>query len=200
MTSTPASSRRARDQRTGTQGDPHGLGRPRHRGDRAGIAFRTRTCCSWWRAGLRRGLVGQLPGAHPVDVLEGPDHPRCAVGRHRRPGVVGGPVILSPTVWVKIFGNKAAIFPYDHPAIVSMMAFFVTGCCRSPTRASVRRGKPRPSRAVHPGPDRPRLPQAPAPESPLRGGCRVACATAATAYLRGAFGPLSRRPAGEPPP
>ncbi len=36
-------------------------------------------------------------------------------------------VILSPTVWVKIFGNKAAIFPYDHPAIVSMsLAFFVT--------------------------------------------------------------------------
>ena len=30
-----------------------------------------------------------------------------------------GLVILSPTVWVKIFGNKAAIFPY-HPAIVSM--------------------------------------------------------------------------------
>ena len=38
-----------------------------------------------------------------------------------------GLVILSPTVWVKIFGNKAAIFPYDHPAIVSMsLAFFVT--------------------------------------------------------------------------
>ena len=38
-----------------------------------------------------------------------------------------GLVILSPTVWVKIFGNPAAIFPYDHPAIVSMtLAFFVT--------------------------------------------------------------------------
>ena len=38
-----------------------------------------------------------------------------------------GLVILSPTVWVKILGNKAAIFPYDHPAIVSMsLAFFVT--------------------------------------------------------------------------
>ena len=38
-----------------------------------------------------------------------------------------GLVILSPTVWVKILGNKAAIFPYDHPAIVSMsVAFFVT--------------------------------------------------------------------------
>jgi cation/acetate symporter len=38
-----------------------------------------------------------------------------------------GLVILSPTVWVKILGNPAAIFPYDHPAIVSMtLAFFVT--------------------------------------------------------------------------
>ena len=38
-----------------------------------------------------------------------------------------GLVILSPTVWVKILGNKAAIFPYDHPAIVSMsLAFFIT--------------------------------------------------------------------------
>jgi len=38
-----------------------------------------------------------------------------------------GLVVLSPTVWVKIFGNPAAIFPYDHPAIVSMtLAFFVT--------------------------------------------------------------------------
>jgi len=38
-----------------------------------------------------------------------------------------GLVVLSPTVWVKILGNKAAIFPYDHPAIVSMsVAFFVT--------------------------------------------------------------------------
>ena len=38
-----------------------------------------------------------------------------------------GLVVLSPTVWVKILGNKAAIFPYDHPAIVSMtLAFFVT--------------------------------------------------------------------------
>ena len=38
-----------------------------------------------------------------------------------------GLVVLSPTVWVKILGNKAAIFPYDQPAIVSMsLAFFVT--------------------------------------------------------------------------
>ncbi|MEY2631535.1 MAG: hypothetical protein RIR00_189 [Pseudomonadota bacterium] len=38
-----------------------------------------------------------------------------------------GLVVLSPAVWVKVLGNKVAIFPYDHPAIISMtLAFFVT--------------------------------------------------------------------------
>ena len=38
-----------------------------------------------------------------------------------------GLVVLSPAVWVKVLGNKAPIFPYDHPAIISMtLAFFVT--------------------------------------------------------------------------
>ena len=38
-----------------------------------------------------------------------------------------GLVILSPAVWVKVLGNAQAIFPYDHPAIISMTtAFFVT--------------------------------------------------------------------------
>jgi len=38
-----------------------------------------------------------------------------------------GLVILSPAVWVKVLGNAQAVFPYDHPAIVSMtLAFFVT--------------------------------------------------------------------------
>ncbi len=47
-------------------------------------------------------------------------------------GIVGlissvGLVVLSPTVWVKIMGNPTAVFPYDHPAIVSMtLAFFFT--------------------------------------------------------------------------
>jgi cation/acetate symporter len=36
-------------------------------------------------------------------------------------------VVLSPAVWVKVMGNAAAIFPYDHPALFSMSAaFFVT--------------------------------------------------------------------------
>ncbi|MGF6905221.1 cation acetate symporter [Paraburkholderia sp. GAS348] len=47
-------------------------------------------------------------------------------------GIVGlvsavGLVILSPAVWVKVLGNAKAVFPYDHPAIISMTAaFFVT--------------------------------------------------------------------------
>ena len=52
-----------------------------------------------------------------------------------------GLVVLSPTVWVKILGNKEAIFPYDHPAIVSMtLAFFVTWLL-SVTDKSARAGK-----------------------------------------------------------
>lgn len=34
-------------------------------------------------------------------------------------------VILSPAVWVKTFGNEAAIFPYDNPALFSMAAAFI---------------------------------------------------------------------------
>ncbi|MBC7861168.1 MAG: cation acetate symporter [Burkholderiaceae bacterium] len=38
-----------------------------------------------------------------------------------------GLVILSPAVWVKVLGHASAIFPYDHPAIISMtLAFIVT--------------------------------------------------------------------------
>lgn len=36
-------------------------------------------------------------------------------------------VVLSPAVWVHVLGNAEAIFPYDHPAIVSVIvAFFFT--------------------------------------------------------------------------
>ena len=35
-------------------------------------------------------------------------------------------VILSPAVWVTVLGNAKAIFPYDHPALISMpLAFLV---------------------------------------------------------------------------
>jgi cation/acetate symporter len=35
-------------------------------------------------------------------------------------------VILSPAVWKAVLGNPAAIFPYDHPALISMpLAFLV---------------------------------------------------------------------------
>ncbi|MEW6447328.1 MAG: sodium/solute symporter [Bacillota bacterium] len=35
-------------------------------------------------------------------------------------------IILSPTVWVDVFKNQAAVFPLKNPAIVSMTASFVT--------------------------------------------------------------------------
>jgi cation/acetate symporter len=34
-------------------------------------------------------------------------------------------VILSPAVWKAVLGNPAAIFPYDHPALISMPLAFV---------------------------------------------------------------------------
>jgi cation/acetate symporter len=34
-------------------------------------------------------------------------------------------VVLSKAVWVQTFGNKAALFPYDNPAIFSMTIAFV---------------------------------------------------------------------------
>jgi cation/acetate symporter len=33
-------------------------------------------------------------------------------------------VVLSPAVWVKTFGFKAALFPYDNPALFSMAIAF----------------------------------------------------------------------------
>jgi cation/acetate symporter len=111
----------------GNEGYPSGLRRPRHHRHPARHRLQGSERAVPGRAGFRRRLLGQLPGPDPVHVLEGPDHPRRAVGRYCRSGFVGGPGVLSPTVWVKILGNKAAIFPYDHPAIVSMtLAFFVT--------------------------------------------------------------------------
>jgi cation/acetate symporter len=34
-------------------------------------------------------------------------------------------VVLSPAVWVKTFGFKAALFPYDNPALFSITIAFV---------------------------------------------------------------------------
>ena len=38
-----------------------------------------------------------------------------------------GLIIISPTVWVDIFGFKQAIFPLKNPAIISMTASFIAG-------------------------------------------------------------------------
>jgi cation/acetate symporter len=40
-------------------------------------------------------------------------------------------IVLSPTVWVDIFKNTAAIFWLRNPAIVSMTAAFVAGIAAS---------------------------------------------------------------------
>ncbi|MDP3841803.1 MAG: cation acetate symporter [Oxalobacteraceae bacterium] len=49
-----------------------------------------------------------------------------------------GLVILSPAVWVKVMGNASAIFPYDHPAIISMTAAFLVTWLFSVTDKSAR--------------------------------------------------------------
>ena len=49
-----------------------------------------------------------------------------------------GLVILSPAVWVKVLGNPTAIFPYDHPAIISMTLAFVITWLGSITDKSAR--------------------------------------------------------------
>ena len=49
-----------------------------------------------------------------------------------------GLVILSPAVWVKVMGNPVAIFPYDHPAIISMTAAFLVTWLGSITDRSAR--------------------------------------------------------------
>lgn len=58
-------------------------------------------------------------------------------------GIVGlvtsvGLVILSPAVWVKVMGHASAIFPYDHPAIISMTAAFLVTWLASVTDKSAR--------------------------------------------------------------
>jgi len=47
-------------------------------------------------------------------------------------------VILSPAFWVKVMGNPTAIFPYDHPAIISMTMAFVVSWLVSASDKSVR--------------------------------------------------------------
>ncbi|MDT8324757.1 MAG: cation acetate symporter, partial [Bacteroidota bacterium] len=38
-----------------------------------------------------------------------------------------GLIVLSPTVWVDVFGNAEAIFPLKNPALFSMAAAFIMG-------------------------------------------------------------------------
>ncbi len=52
-----------------------------------------------------------------------------------------GLVILSPAVWVKVMGHPKAIFPYDHPAIISMTLAFIVTWLFSVTDKSLRATK-----------------------------------------------------------
>jgi len=52
-----------------------------------------------------------------------------------------GLVVLSPAVWVKVLGNAQAVFPYDHPAIISMTLAFVVTWLGSVTDKSARAAK-----------------------------------------------------------
>ena len=52
-----------------------------------------------------------------------------------------GLVILSPAVWVKVLGNAKPIFPYDHPAIISMTLAFLVTWLMSVTDKSARAAK-----------------------------------------------------------
>jgi cation/acetate symporter len=39
--------------------------------------------------------------------------------------VVVALIILSKTVWVNVFGNETAIYPYDYPTLFSVSAAFL---------------------------------------------------------------------------
>jgi cation/acetate symporter len=44
-------------------------------------------------------------------------------------------IVLSPTVWVDIFGHESALFPLRNPALVSMPASFIAGYIGSVLKA-----------------------------------------------------------------
>jgi cation/acetate symporter len=76
-----------------------------------GLAFAVAASCNfpvlllsmfWSKLTTRGALIGGFLGLASAVVL----------------------VILSPTVWVKTFGNAEAIFPYDNPALFSMAVAF----------------------------------------------------------------------------
>ncbi len=77
-----------------------------------GLAFAVAASCNFpvllmsvfWKGTTSRGaLIGGLLGLAAAIVM----------------------VVLSPAVWVKTFGFKAALFPYDNPALFSMTIAFV---------------------------------------------------------------------------
>jgi Na+/proline symporter len=100
-------------------------------------------------------LVGLTFGIAAVDQLPG-DHGMYWKGLTTKGAIIGGfaglvcalvLVILSPAVWVTVLGHAHAIFPYDHPALLSMpLAFPVIVVVSGSTAACA------PRRSVMPSP------------------------------------------------
>src|SRR5262249_29796112 len=68
-----------------------------------------------------------FPGLANAVYWRGPTPPGAVARRACRLVASGVLVVLSKTVWVALFNFKAALFPYDNPALFSMpLAFFCT--------------------------------------------------------------------------
>ncbi len=104
-----------------TQGQGHRDGRaaclqarlrgPGHGGHRAGHRLREENVA--FMVGLAFGIAAsaQLPGADPVHVLEGPDHPWRAWPAATSAWVAAVLFVLSKSVWVTVLGKPGAAVP-----------------------------------------------------------------------------------------
>ena len=90
--------------------------------------------------GARIVTHGCLPGYTWCDIGFG-SYRGWVSARYVQVVYNGAPVVLSPAVWVKVLGNAQAVFPYDHPAIISMTLAFVVTWLGSVTDKSARAAK-----------------------------------------------------------
>jgi cation/acetate symporter len=77
------------------------------------------------RPGVLHRRQLQLPGAAAFDVLEEADHPWRHDWRLAGPGQRGGPDDPRPDHLGAILHHEKAIFPYEYPALFSMIIAFV---------------------------------------------------------------------------
>ena len=82
------------------------LGRHRHRRHPDGILFKDQNIAFPRRADLRRRCLGQLPGADPVDVLEGPPTTRGALWGGIAGLVTAVGLVIPRRPWGQVLGNK----------------------------------------------------------------------------------------------